>query len=246
MNKLTSLMKISKISSTSLRRSITAGAFVILFALLFSKPAFAGSSNCQAIYGGGQVCPQITFSITKMVQSPTKGGQFVKNLTINDARFAPGQNVNFQITVQNTGSQDISKIDVVDTLPDFLTFVSGPGNFDQKTKQLTFSVQNLGAGQSMNFTFTAKVADANSLPNDKSVVCVTNQVTGASNGITANDSSQLCIEKQVSQAPQVFPPKQMQQTPPTGPEMLPLLGLIPGGLAGFFLKRSTKSGSTIK
>ena len=35
----------------------------------------AGQSNCQIIYGGGEVCEeQVKFTINKLVQKPGKGG----------------------------------------------------------------------------------------------------------------------------------------------------------------------------
>ncbi len=38
----------------------------------------------------------------------------------------------------------------------------------------------------------------------------------------------------------VYPAPVMNQTPATGPEMLPLLGMIPTALAGFALRRKSK------
>src|SRR3990167_6356525 len=87
--------------------------------------AASGTSNCSPIYGGGQVCqPNMKFTIDKLVQKP--GGNFVDNLTINDSLIAIGQDVVFQLKIKNTGDVKIEKIDVTDTLPAELSFVSGP------------------------------------------------------------------------------------------------------------------------
>ena len=73
-------------------------------------------------------------------------------------------------------------------------------------------------------------------------MCLTNNVKGNDNqSDVANDSSTFCIQKE-AMTPKVFttiPPKSI---PNTGPEMLPLLGLIPAGIAGFTLRKKSKLG----
>ena len=71
---------------------------------------------------------------------------FVDNLNMNDPKYSPSSTAVFQITVTNTGSGTISKTTVKDTLPNYVTFVSGPGSFDANSKVLTFEVNNLDAG----------------------------------------------------------------------------------------------------
>lgn len=215
---------------------------IVLTSLFFAVPAVhAAGSNCQVIYGGGEVCPpNVQFSINKQVQRPGKGGDFVDNLNINDPKFGPAQAVNFQITVQNTGNQKITNIQVVDSLPNFLSFVSGPGNFDKNNKTLTYSIDSLDAGKSTTATVTFKTSAEKDLPADQGVTCVTNNVRATKDATVVQDSSQVCIEKKVLAAlptPQVFTAPPMKQTPPTGPEaiVLPLLGST--GILGFFLRR---------
>lgn len=220
--------------------------FVILtiFSLALAgavSPAFA---DCQALYGGGQSCaPSFNFTINKLVQVPGKGnGQFVDNLSINDAKYSPSQNVNYEIIITNTGSQAIPTINITDTFPQFITFVSGVGNFDKNTKTLSFTISNLEAGKAVTYILAAKTADANFLPNDQGITCVINQVNATdSNGMTNSDSSQLCIQKNVLGAipPAVLPMPKIVATPATGPEMLPLLGLIPGALGGLMLRKKS-------
>ncbi|MCL6096370.1 MAG: DUF11 domain-containing protein [Patescibacteria group bacterium] len=208
------------------------------------SPAFA---DCQALYGGGQTCtPNFSFTINKLVQVPGKGGgQYVDNLSINDPKYSPSQNVNYQIIVTNTGSQTIPTVNVTDTFPQFITFVSGVGNYNQSNNTLNFTISNLEAGKSVTYTLTARTADANKLPNE-GIICeqpnnnrVTNQVRAVdSNGDSDSDSSQVCIQKNV--LPAVAPAPKIVTTPATGPEMLPLLGLIPGALGGLMLRRKSK------
>lgn len=203
-------------------------------------------TSCQPIYGGGETCVQVgNISINKTVKNPSTGA-FVDNLNINDPKYSPTSVVEFQITVTNTGSGNISTTTVKDTLPSYVTFVSGPGNFDTNSKVLTFTVNNLGAGQSQTFKVQAKVVEQNSLPSDQGVVCIVNQASATTNDSKqSSDNSQFCIEKPSQPAPttkgglKVFPAPKVTTTPATGPEMLPLLGLIPSGALGLFLRRKS-------
>jgi hypothetical protein len=57
----------------------------------------------------------------------------------------------------------------------------------------------------------------------------------------------MCIQNNVLGAttPQVLPAPKIVTTPPTGPEMLPLLGLIPGALGGLMLRKKSNKINSI-
>ena len=80
---------------------------IIIFAVIISlasveTTAFASGDKCTTVYGGGNVCTsEVSFTLNKLIQLPTKGEQFVDNLTINDATFSLNQTVMFQIKVKN-------------------------------------------------------------------------------------------------------------------------------------------------
>jgi len=215
-----------------------------IFALITSAKGALADTACQPIYGGGQTCVQVgNVLINKTVQNP-QTGSFVDNLNINDPKFAPASSATFNITVTNTGSSTINKTTVKDTLPQFVSFVSGPGSFDSNTKVLTFDVSDLKAGETKTFTVVAKITDAGQLPADQGITCVVNQALAtAENGQQSSDNSQFCIQKPVlgetKGGLKVFPAPVVTTTPATGPEMLPLIGLIPTAVLGFLLRRKT-------
>jgi uncharacterized repeat protein (TIGR01451 family) len=214
--------------------------FSILFftALTFFLPNRV-YADCQSLYGGGQTCTSFSFSLQKFVQVPGQSN-FVNNLSINDPKFSMSQTANFQLIVTNTGSQNISSVTIVDTFPQFVSFVAGPGSFNNSNNTLTFVVNNLNVGQSQTFNLSGKIASSN-VP--QGITCVVNQAAGTdNNGDTNTASSQLCIQNivNVTPTPVLLPVPQVKTTPPTGPEMLPLLALIPGGLAGLFLRKKSK------
>lgn len=223
----------------SLFLSIT--AFLAISATAFA----AGNSSCQTIYGGGQVCQeQIKFTINKLVQRSGKGGgDFVENLTVNDPRYAPNQNVNFKIVVQNTGNTEIKNLNVVDNFPQYLAFIAGVGATNIGGSQVNFIIGSLPAGAKAEYVITARTSSDGNLPATQAVTCVTNNVVAtATDGTSANDSSQVCIEKQVLGAaptPEIMAKPFVKNIPATGPEMGLLFGLIPTGALGFYLRRKT-------
>lgn len=211
----------------------------LVLSLAFASPHIteaSSGSNCQIIYGGGEVCPQgKSFNIDKKILSLGKGESYVDNLSINDSKFLPGQNITFQITIKNTGNIKISDLSIIDTLPSGLTFSSGEGKWDSSSKKLSFNL-NLDAGKSKTFTFVAKI------PNTQDSTCITNEVKATdSTGMSGNDTAQFCVQRNTtsSQLPQVLPSQPIKQTPPTGVETLGLLALFPSGVLGYFLRKKS-------
>lgn len=210
---------------------------ILLGALsVFPAKAYA---ECQAVYGGGQTCTSSAFTIQKFVLKP--GGSFVNNLGINDPKFAQLQTVSFEIVITNTGSENIATLNVVDTLPQFVTFVSGPGTFNSSNQTLSFTISNLGVGQSQTVFIDTKVVASGNLPANQATTCMTNNVNANdNNGDTGNASSNFCVQQTVLGASQpVLPVPTVKTTPATGPEMLPLALLFPGALGGLFLRRKS-------
>lgn len=218
--------------------------FLLFIAVTASAPKSYASVNCQPIYGGGQTCvANGEIQIDKKIRHP-KTGDFVDNLSINEVRYHSGETIIFKINVTNTGDADFSSVEVKDILPQYVTFVSGPGKFDEKTNTLKYSLNNLKANETRTNDITLKVIDQSSLPINQGVFCVVNQSSLNADGKTALDNSQFCIEKVTPTTKgglPVMPPPGIAQTPPTGPEMLGLIGLIPAGLAGILLRRKTKN-----
>lgn len=206
---------------------------------VFASTAFADTSRCQVIYGGGEVCDEkIQFALDKKVLSPSKGGVFVDNLQTNDARFQAGSNIEYKIIVTNTGDKKISNITVTDTLPQHVTYVSG-GSYDNASRKVTYTIKDLDKGAKSELALTVKV-DGNSLPADQSIICVVNQASGRDDsGATASDSAQACIEKATTPTTQVMTTAPVKKIPETGPEMLSLLLLIPSGVGGYILKKKS-------
>lgn len=197
-------------------------------------PIYGGGQSCPPapctpVYGGGVNCPRVgQVLVNKSVQNPSSG-VFVSNLGPQDPKFRPGQNVPFRITVQNSGDQSLDTVTVKDTLPQFVSFVSGPGSFDTNSNVLTFTVNNLGGGTSQTFNLTAQAASASALPANQTVVCPVNVVDAVAGSQTDHAESQFCIEKQM-----VVP-----AVPTAGPEnwMFTIGGLMGALTTGIILRK---------
>lgn len=196
-----------------------------------STASAAGYSNCEVVYGGGEVCnPEVKFTLDKKVQSNGKGGAFVENLTINDPLLANGSDVVFQITLKNTGSSKLSNVVITDILPSGLDYVSG-GSYNAQGRTVTFNVESLDSGKEAVYHVTTKVTS--STKGGVNAQCLTNTVKATdSQGATAEDTANICAEKNTVQ-----PAVPTKNIPNTGPEAFALAILPPLGAAGLYLRR---------
>ena len=197
---------------------------------------YGAYSTCQTVYGGGDNCAKDTsFTLNKLVQSPNKGGEFVENLTINDAKFAVGSQVNFKIVITNTGKKALTNIIVEDTLPAEVTFVSGAGKYNEKNRVVTFTIEKLDPGKSAELFVSAKVNKAGNCP-----VNAVRVIDSERN--TADDTASFCTDTVVPQkddGPVVQQTPPMKQTPQTGPELFSLAALLPAGAFGVYLRKKS-------
>lgn len=230
---------------------------VIAASVLFAAPSALAAgygtngygSPCQPIYGGGVNCATANISLNKTVKNPqTK--EFVNNLGVNDAKYAPDQEVTFKIAVTNTGDATLSNVKVTDNFPQYITFVSGNGTYDKNTRAFTFTVDSVKAGETKSYEIKAKLAKNTDLPKDTGVFCLVNQAVTINNDQTVTDNAQFCIENQTVTTATVPTTKggipvyptspSVKTTPATGAESLMLMALAPLSGLGVFLRRKTK------
>lgn len=198
--------------------------------LLASKNVLA-DGDCVPVYGGGVQCPRVgQVLIDKTVRNPSTG-VFVDNLGLSDPKYRPASFVTFRLTVKNSGDQALEKVIVVDKIPQFVDFMTGPGTYDAKNKTLTFEVKNLDGGSSQVFEITGRVVHQAVLPEAKNVVCITNVVDAKADSQTDRDESQFCIEKRM----------EVPTVPKAGPEdwLLILTGLSTVLTSGLYLRRKS-------
>lgn len=214
---------------------------VAISGLFLTGPANA-AGNCRPIYGGGENClPQNELVADKKVASP-KTKNFVDNLSQSDPKYKAGDEISFELSITNKGKGTLSQVDVTDKLPDFITYTSGPGKYDAKTRTITFNLTNLKSNETRKFMVVGKVDDI------LKATCVVNHVQAKSDKSVAEDNSKFCFEESICADesaqgttkggfPVMEAPKEITETPATGPGLLPIVSLIPTAALGIYLRK---------
>lgn len=148
---------------------------------------------CTTPYGGTEVCRPSDLTINKQVQNPVNGN-FVENLTASDPTFAPGNEILFKLTIKNVSGETFNPVVIKDMFPSYLTFVAGPGTYNDSNKTLTFSLENLIAGETRVVEILTKV-----LPTSTSFMCVNNYAEAHADNVKRfdSDTAQICIQTNV-------------------------------------------------
>lgn len=212
-----------------MKKSLSLGLIMlgIFFSALFQK-SFA--DECQT-KGGLSLCPDNAVTLLKTVYDPGKN-IYVTNLTLNDTKYHAGDDIIFHITIANKSKNAIPQVIIKDIFPKYMIFGSGSGSYDSSTNTLSFLVFNLKPNQSQSFAIMGKIVPVGQLPKDQGIVCVANKATAAINNQNLQSNAQFCIEK-------VFNAAKVTTSPSTGPEQLPLIGLVLLSTAGIYMKRFT-------
>ncbi len=125
--------------------------------------------------------------LDKKVKNP-ESKQYVENLNVNDYKFAPGEEVWFNVKVKNTGEKTFEKVKVKDYLPDYLQHLEG---------DLEREYQDIKPDEEREFKIKIKVVTADKLPSNQGIYCVINRAEAEANNQKDGDTSQICIEKKV-------------------------------------------------
>ena len=208
-----------------------------LFATLFTLVigtwllALPVKADCVGQYGQyGQPCNTYSITVDKTVAIPSTSN-YVDNLSISDPRYHANDMVNFRIVITNNSNTNLNDITAQDFIPQYLNPSSGPGSYDSGSRTISWDAGAFNVGEQKTYYFTFQVVPQANMPTDQGLFCNTNQVQIWSNNVTDSDSSQLCIEKQVSAS--------VKTVPPTGPEFGYLLvtgEMVLAGL-GIYLKK---------
>lgn len=166
--------------------------------LAFAAPAYA-NGNCTNQYGTSVECPPNHLVINKKVRYPTNPNLFVENLTKNDTAYSPKDEVEYDVAVTNTSSVNYATITVIDQFPSYVTFIGGPGRYDEKANKLTYEISNLGAGETTHNRILVRVKDTSMFPKDQDITCdIVNTATATGpDSLSDQDTSSLCVQTKV-------------------------------------------------
>jgi len=199
--------------------------------------------NAQQYGQYGPVTPSQYILIDKMVSKPNQSHtnysdyEFVDNLSPSDSRFSAGNEVFFRLKVKNTSTIKIYNVTVKDFIPYYLEPISGPGNYDGNSRTITFNAGDFEADEEKIYFLKMQIFNQDRLPSDKGLFCLTNNAEARNDHAYDNDSSQLCIEKQVAGVPGTT--TYIATSPKAGPEMgIALLGVETALIGlGLYLKK---------
>lgn len=191
------------------------------------------AQTCTTQYGGtsyGTECQPIDLTINKTVKHPTDS-VFVENIVADGATYSSGSEVLFRLTIKNSSGETFNPVTVTDVFPEHLFFVAGPGTYDSASRTLTFTLENLVAGESRTVEVLAKVVNVASNTN---LFCENNysRVTAPARPNGDDDTAQVCVQTKVLGATTL---------PAAGFNdfmlLMPFAGLGLAGLALFKVKR---------
>lgn len=203
---------------------------VLVYASLVFLFLIAVVSTAYGSYGQyGEPTPSKAILIDKLVAKPSgeKGGgnsqDYVDNLAPADPRFAADQHVFFKLVVKNTSEIELTDVVVTDSVPDFLVPVAHPGNYDSDSREITFNAGDFAIDEEKTYILEMKFVGESDLPDDHSITCVVNEAKAEADDVSDDDTSQVCVEKQVENEETTSEITTIETIPSTGPEFMGLI-----------------------
>lgn len=195
-----------------------------IFSLLTILAAKTVTADQGGYFYGGPSFTQ-NLSVNKTIQNP-QTGSFVDNLGPQDVKFNPEQEVDFKISIKNPGNSDLSNVTIRDVFPSFVDFISGPDkvNWNKDTREVTSDFGGLKAGEVKEIDVKGKVVSKDNLPQDKSLICVSNFVEAKSDSNVDSDTTGLCIQN-------------LAGLPGTGPDPWAVAAIFAIGATGIVLTK---------
>lgn len=215
--------------------------------------AAKAAERCEVQYGGQTICRPIDVELNKKVVVPKeawakledvdekqcKANPNKQNCRVRDNfvltdnyKFAPEQEVEFEITIKNVSNKTFNEVEIRDTLPEFLEPVDG------STKEKKFKFNNFKPEETKTVTVRARVVSANKLPKSQNIICdgrVTNRAVVITDGSLeqGSDTAQVCVSKE----------KKLARLPETGSNMvlIALTYFSVVGASGLYLLRRIAS-----
>lgn len=118
---------------------------------------------------------------------------FVDNFSVNDRRFRPGETVVFRVKIKNTSTVTLRNVVFKDVLPPYVEAARGPGSYDEDTRTITHTIEQIAAGDTIVYDIVVRVKDRDDLPSNRSVICVDNRAEAGNDDVFDDDRSQFCI-----------------------------------------------------
>jgi len=167
--------------------------------------------------------------LKKMVTVDKKIRLMKENLLLDNVPsskyvFVDGDTIEFEITVTNTGNEDLTDIKLSDVLPKYLSLIFNPGSLDVDLDTLNWSLDKLLAGENKVYVVRAKISGFEA-SNGLQTIKLTNKALVTANGVSDQDSASYFVAKKI--------------VPTTGDDSLPIKTalLVSVSVSALFLRK---------
>lgn len=152
------------------------------------------NAKANYMYGNGEPSRQIV--IDKQVK-PDNWSEWYDNISIDKYVFIADDIIEFKIVVKNSGEDDLTNVEVIDYLPDFVNLISAPAGYTQDGQEIKWNAGHFNPGEEKEYFLTVQVVDSEQLEG-KGGFCITNKVqTQAETGEWDEDTAEICIESRI-------------------------------------------------
>jgi len=136
-----------------LNLSLALGAISILFLSLFSPTRAFGYNDTDIVQN---------ISVDKKVRS-LSDTEYYDNIESSKKTFYEGDLIEFQINIENIGTEVMYNVNVKDLLPKYLSLIFYPGTFDDDQYITEWNIDKLEAGESKTYLIRAKINNSSKL-----------------------------------------------------------------------------------
>jgi uncharacterized repeat protein (TIGR01451 family) len=130
-------------------------------------------------------------SIDKKIKS-IGDTQYFDNIESSRKIFYEKDTIEFQIKIENIGSQTLTNVKVKDNLPKYLTLIFYPGTLSADKSTIEWTVDKLEAGQSKEYLIRAKIQNTTKIGG---LTKQTNRVEGKVDDLSDSDNASYFIGK---------------------------------------------------
>lgn len=167
--------------------SLFAAAMTILY-LSLAQANQVGAQNYD------QAPAKKFISVDKKVRSVNET-TFYNNIEKSQKVFFEGDVIEYSIAIENTGSEVLNNIAVVDKLPTNLSLIFYPGAYDRTGNKVTWTIDALKPAEIKTFLIRAKIIDVKnlSIPTNDSVKLTNESSARSDTGKEAGDQASIYV-----------------------------------------------------
>jgi len=195
---------------------------LFLLALVILALSFIRPSGIRAQYYSQNEEKRAIIVDKKIRALPDKS--FFDNIDKSQKIFLEGDFVEFSITVQNNGNNDIENVKVVDLLPRNLTLMFYPGVYNKTENSIEWSIDKIKPSEIKYYLIRAKITKTVNLPINTDVKMI-NSAEARVDNVSDKDTASYFVNR--------------KSVPTTGNNILvtETLALLTIGISGMYLRK---------